>query len=341
MDVEELEVYLVVDKNLVASVQTNFVPEAVLGSTKAPKRDQPLTMSPNPRVKRKLHSMTLRSESRRASEDAPVSSSSSLSSPSSSLIADGRPITHDNPSLTEGPLFSTTDNERLPGAFNPSPSMNYASPFQFPFTLASTGNRVWATRRPASYDFPIYEEPCERRSPSPVHEDEYLGFSPQDEDKENVFSTRSDLSSSDDEPQQSPTLNQTATSHRDAFGIPLAHQISDFIESNDDNLDANVLARPERQVLRPIWVPEPEEPEEIAELYDDSITRTQIREIEEVEALYQRGDRNRARNNRHAAFRHGTPVQARTNFNTDIRRILEPQRREAHRSSLDEDEEEH
>src|SRR3954447_1513745 len=122
MDVEELEVYLVVDKNLVskqkifppthsfvvlqltsslrlctlqvASIQTNFVPEAVLRSTKAPKRDQPLNTSPNPRVKRKLHSMTLRSESRRASANAPVSSSSSLSSPSSSLIADGRPITH-------------------------------------------------------------------------------------------------------------------------------------------------------------------------------------------------------------------------------------------------------
>jgi hypothetical protein len=128
MDVEELEVHLVVDENLVsktkdippnsqlcgspadlfprlatlqvASIQTKLLPQAVPRSTKAPKRDPPLTMSPNPHVKRKLHSMTLRSESRRASEDAPVSSSSPLSSLSSSFIADGRPITRDDPSLT-------------------------------------------------------------------------------------------------------------------------------------------------------------------------------------------------------------------------------------------------
>jgi hypothetical protein len=145
--------------------------------------------------------------------------------------------------------------------------MNHTTPapVRFPSTPVSTSNRVWETRHPPSQDFHIWEGPNTGHTTSPIQQDQYSSFSPQDEDKENIFSIRSDLSSSGDEAQQSLTLNQGATNPRDAFGIPLAHQISDFVEGSNTSPTANLPVRPERQVLRPIWVPVPEDPEEPAE----------------------------------------------------------------------------
>ncbi|OQD86554.1 hypothetical protein PENANT_c007G10482 [Penicillium antarcticum] len=340
MDAEVLEVRLVIDKNRAARIQTRLVPRTVPPSTNAPKGDQLTTMSPNPRVKRKRHSMTLRSERRQSFEHDVLSSSSPLSSPpSSSVIEAGRPSTRD-PSLAGSASVHETEEPQLPETIHAPRPRAYTTPIQFPVTPASTGSRVWATRHPPSQDFLIWAEPHMAQTPSPIQEDEYMAFSPQDEDKENFFATRSDLSSSEDRAQQPHALDQSATSHRDAFGIPLAHQISDFVESNATNPQAESIIRPQRQVLHPILVPELDEPEETSALYDDSITQTQLRQIEEVEGNYQRGDQSRARNNLHAAFRYGVRVQGRTNFDTDIRRILEPQRREARRNALDEDEDE-
>ncbi|KAJ5757783.1 uncharacterized protein N7511_006477 [Penicillium nucicola] len=342
MTSRDLGVQLVIDQNRVASIQSNFVsspmlPSPVLPSTNVPNHDQPVSMSPSPRVKRKLHEMILRSDTRQASEDAILLSSSPLSSPpSSSVIEAGRPSTYE-PTLAGSHSVHETEARQPPESLRRSYRGAYSTPAQFPVTPTSNGSRVWATRHPASQDFIIWEDAHRGQTPIYIQEDEPLSFSPQDEDKENTFATRSDLSSSDEETQQSRTLSRNTASHRDAFGIPLTHPISDFVDSTRTNPEPEPVTHPRRDVLRAIWVLETEDIGETSGIYDGTVSQTQIREVEEVEAVYQRGYQSRARNNRHSAFRHGTAVQAQTNFNTDLRRIFEPQRRESRRNVPDGD----
>lgn len=188
--------------------------------------------------------------------------------------------------------------------------------------------RVWESHRPSNWDFTIYEDPPDQPSPhpSPVHQ----GFDSDEEDKENIFVTQSDISSSDDEGQTRPNLawDEASTGPRDAFGLPLNREMSDFVQPRDTPRPQRHMRRG-REVLRTIWVDVAQTTqEEENALRDGNLTDTQIREIQDIEASYQRGQISRFRSNRRQALRDDANVQAPTNFNTDIRRVLRFQRHE-------------
>ncbi|KAJ5177545.1 uncharacterized protein N7500_000244 [Penicillium coprophilum] len=216
--------------------------------------------------------------------------------------------------------------------------MSPLRPLELPSSPHSTtSSRVWETNRPSNYHFTIYEDSQGHATPnaSPLQE----GFHPQEEDKENIFVSRSDFDSSDDEGDQShPDLawSEASTGPRDAFGLPLNREMSDFVPPRNAPFSERPM-RQGREVLRTIWVDEAQAPEEDDDwLHDGSLTDTQIREIEDIEASYQRGQLSRARSNRHQALRDDAPVQASTNFHTDVRRVLRFQRHED-RSTTPED----
>ncbi|OQE44581.1 hypothetical protein PENCOP_c002G04569 [Penicillium coprophilum] len=202
---------------------------------------------------------------------------------------------------------------------------------------SATSSRVWETNRPSNYHFMIYEDSQGHATPnaSPLQE----GFHSQEEDKENTFVSRSDFDGSDDEGDQShPDLawSEASTGPRDAFGLPLNREMSDFVPPRNAPFSERPM-RQGREVLRTIWVDEAQAPEEDDDwLHDGSLTDTQIREIEDIEASYQRGQLSRARSDRHQALRDDAPVQASTNFHADVRRVLHFQRHED-RSTTPED----
>ncbi|CAI7611723.1 unnamed protein product [Penicillium glandicola] len=202
-------------------------------------------------------------------------------------------------------------------------------------------SRVWETNRPSNTNFTIYEDPAENETPKPSPLQE--GFHTEEEDKENIYLTRSDFdSSSDEEDETHPDLtwNEASIGPRDAFGLPLSREMSDFVPASDIPLPERHMRRG-REVLRTIWVDEAQAPEEDEDfLNDESLGDAQLREIEQIEASYHRGQINRADSNRHQALREDIPVQAATNFHADVRRILNFQRHEGrHPAASDDDEE--
>ncbi|KAJ5496420.1 hypothetical protein N7463_008407 [Penicillium fimorum] len=194
----------------------------------------------------------------------------------------------------------------------------------------SSSQRVWESYRPSNLNFTIYEDPPDQETPNPSPLQE--GFHPQEEDKENIFVSRSDFDSSDEEEEEEthPGLawNEASIGPRDAFGLPLNRNISDFVQPRATPFPERPM-RHGREVLRTIWVDETQVPEEDERwLHDGSLTDTQIREIGDIEASYQRGQLSRARSNHRQALRDDAPVHAPTNFHTDVRRILHFQRHE-------------
>ncbi|KAJ5807436.1 hypothetical protein N7447_010892 [Penicillium robsamsonii] len=212
-------------------------------------------------------------------------------------------------------------------------ALHVMAPLQ-PLDLPGSSNRtssqrVWESHRPSNLNFMIYEDSPDQETPNPSPLQE--GFHPLEEDKENIFVSRSDFDSSDEEEEEThPGLawNEASIGPRDAFGLPLNRDMSDFVQPRDTPFPERPM-RPGREVLQTIWVDETQVPEEDERwLHDGSLTDTQIREIEDIETSYQRGQLSRARSNRHQALRDDAPVQAPTNFHNDVRRVLHFQRRE-------------
>lgn len=179
-------------------------------------------------------------------------------------------------------------------------------------------SRVWESYRPSNLNFIIYEDPPGEETPNPSPMEQSLN--PLEEDKENIFSTQSDLESSGDEEESTmPNLawNEASTGPRDAFGLPLHRQISDFVPPQNTPLPEPPMRRG-RQVLRTLWVDQTQVRQEDNGLIDD-----QLLDLEETEAMYRRG-RARIRSNRYQV-RADTPFHPRTGFN-DVRRVLFQQR---------------
>lgn len=179
-------------------------------------------------------------------------------------------------------------------------------------------SRVWESYRPSNLNFIIYEDPPGEETPNPSLMEQSLN--PLEEDKENIFSTQSDLESSGDEEESTmPNLawNEASTGPRDAFGLPLHRQISDFVPPQNTPLPEPPMRRG-RQVLRTLWVDQTQVRQEDNGLIDD-----QLLDLEETEAMYRRG-RARIRSNRYQV-RADTPFHPRTGFN-DVRRVLFQQR---------------
>ncbi|CAG8902944.1 unnamed protein product [Penicillium egyptiacum] len=177
-------------------------------------------------------------------------------------------------------------------------------------------SRVWESHRPSSLNFTIYEDPLGKETPSPSPMEQ--GFQYLEEDKENIYLTHSDLGSSGEEEEEDtmPNLawNEASAGPRDAFGLPLNREMSDFVSPRDTPFPEPHMRRG-RQVLRTLWVDETQVRPE-----DNALSNAQIREIEETEAMYRRG-RARNRSNRYQV-REDTLAQAPTDFTYDVRRVL-------------------
>lgn len=204
-------------------------------------------------------------------------------------------------------------------------------PLELPDTPRKTtpNSRVWESHRPSNLNFTIYEDPPDQETPKPSPLQE--GFHPLEEDKENIYLTQSDLESSDEEEdtRSNLTWNEASTGPRDAFGLPLNREMSDFVQPRNNPFPERHMRRG-REVLRTIWVDETQVPEEDdGPLHDDSLTDAQVREIEQTEETYQRG-RTMPRSYRQQ-LRETSPVQDPSNFPSDVRRVLDFQPDEGRR----------
>ncbi|KAJ5442429.1 hypothetical protein N7445_005436 [Penicillium cf. griseofulvum] len=356
MEPAEVEANIDVDDDGLAPIQTNPVIPFVLPSIESGFYDDPFVTYPT-RTKRKRGSMTTTPQKCQATErNSPLPW---YKDPAHCNSGDRTPNAIDETILTYGislPFILSICSQIIGRATHPNlvstPEPEDPEDFiQFardrrshaiareiaPMDLTelpdisprtTPNTRVWGSHRPSNLNFTIYQDPPDQQTPnpSPLQED----FHAEQEDKENVFVTRSDISSSDEEEETQPNLawDEASTGPRDAFGLPLNREMSDFVQPRDTLLPERHMRRG-REVLRTIWVDVAQATEEEENwLRDGSLTDTQIREIEDIEASYQRGQISRFLSNRHQALRDDATVQAPTNFNTDIRRALHFQRHE-------------
>ncbi|KAJ5457064.1 hypothetical protein N7530_012338 [Penicillium desertorum] len=242
-----------------------------------------------------------------------------------------RASTPDDPRLAQlGPEVSDLSPRSKRQLLNLMPPLD---PEELPDPPRETNNfssRVWESYRPSNLHFTIYEDPPGQETPNPSPMEQSLN--PLEEDKENIFLTQSDLGSSGEEEESTmPNLawNEASTGPRDAFGLPLHRQMSDFVPPQDTPLPEPPMRRG-RQVLRTLWVDETQVRQE-----DNGLTDGQLQDIEQNEAIYRRG-RARIRSNRYQV-REDTPFRPRTDFN-DVRRVLF-QRREDRPATVEQNEE--
>ncbi|KAJ5355843.1 hypothetical protein N7517_010452 [Penicillium concentricum] len=345
MDRVEVEVILDMDDDGLSYIRTNPAIPFVLPSVEDNFEDDSSVSYPTG-SKRKRDTVTTPAQKRPATEPAAPTETAAALEAAAPFLPSYQGPAHRNWSRNRTPIIeeslltrvSTEEPEDLDALAIARPfgwardihGMAPLEPLELPNNSNGTNNsRVWESHRPSNLNFTIYEDPPDQETPNPSPRQE--GFHPHEEDKENIFVSRSDFDSSGEEEEEThPDLawNEASIGPRDAFGLPLNREMSEFVQPRDTPFPERPM-RHGREVLRTIWVDETQVPEEDERwLHDGSLTDTQIREIEDIEASYQRGQLSRARSNRHQALRGDAPVQAPTNFHTDVRRVLHFQRHE-------------
>ncbi|KGO68090.1 hypothetical protein PITC_053480 [Penicillium italicum] len=337
MDPADVDVSLKVDDSKVAHIQTESAVPHVLPSVEDPFDDNPATASIPTGVKRKRQIIPTRAQAHPADESVdplpwyldPAYCNSLDSSPA---IDESR-LTRLGTEELEGSVWSPPPKRLLHlGAM--APLERSELPDLPPMTTPNS--RVWESHRPSNLNFTIYEDPPDQESPrvSPLQE----GFHGIEEDKENIFLTSSDYGTSDEEEEDTRlnlAWNEASAGPRDAFGLPLNREMSDFVRPRDTPFPERHMRRG-REVLRTLWVDETQVPQEDnARLQDDILTDTQLREIEQSEEGSQRGQ-TILRPSRPPASRENAPVQAPINFDSDVRRVLDFHQPEARRAATPE-----
>ncbi|KAJ5491849.1 hypothetical protein N7453_009946 [Penicillium expansum] len=324
MDPADVDISLQVDDNRVAHIQTESALPRIRPSVEDYFDERPVTVSISTGVKRKRVTTPTRVQAPPAAESPdplpwyldPAYANSLDSSPA---IDESRLTRLGTEDLEESVWSPPPKRKLYLGAMAP------LEPSELPDLppMTNPSSRVWESHRPSGLDFTIYEDPQDQESPkvSPLQE----GFHTIEEDKENIFLTSSDYGTSDEEEENTrPNLawNEASTGPRDAFGLPLNREMSDFVRPHDTPLPKLHMRRG-REVLRTLWADETQVPEEGNDrLRDEILTDAQLREVEQTEEGFQQG-RTMLRPNRPSAIRENTPVQAPDNFDRDVRRVLD------------------
>lgn len=200
-------------------------------------------------------------------------------------------------------------------------------------------SRIWEYDPSGQQDFVIWEDPPDEEYPVPLTP---IVYSDIDEDKENTYATVSDYDSHEDEDPQDNRFDwRLRLGPRDAFGLPL--------ESTFGHVPPETAAR---GILTPRRVPTAADTnvrpavravfrgeEESDEDWDETLSNTQVREIQELTDIYVRGAENRHLHDRHAPMRDFN-AQGQANIFLEVRRITEFQRHRDRRHSGGEGDEE-
>ncbi|KAI2671602.1 hypothetical protein CBS147355_8594 [Penicillium roqueforti] len=342
MDPADVEVTIKVGDDGLAEIQTNPAIPYVLPSVEDHFDQNPFVASVSTSAKRKRHpaesidpfAVSISTGAKRKRHPAEESIA-----PSPWYLASvyGNPL-YSTPAVHESRLTRLGTEETEESEWFPPPKYQLSSgsmaplqPRELPGSPPKTNpnSRVWESHRPSSLNFTIYEDPQDQQTPSPPQQ----GFYSMEEDKENIFLTQSDLETSDEEEQDTPSnlaWNEASTGPRDAFGLPLNREMSDFVPPRNTPFTERPM-RHGREVLRTLWVDEAQVPEEDdSELHEESLTNAQVREAVQTRGSYQLG-RAMARSNLYQ-LREDTRVQAPTYFPRDVRRILDFQQPEYRRS---------
>ncbi|EKV11058.1 hypothetical protein Pdw03_7810 [Penicillium digitatum] len=324
MDPADVDVSLEVGDDKVSHIQTESALPHVLPSVEDNFDEDPGTASVSTGVKRKRVTTPTRTQAHSSAgtiDPLPWHLDSAYSnSLDSSPAIDKSRLTRLGTEELEGSVWSPPPTRQLHlGAMAP------LEPSELPGLPPNPNpsSRVWESHRPSNLNFTIYEDPQDQESPrvSPLQE----GFHTIEENKENIFLTSSDYGTSDEDEQGTrPNLswNEASAGPRDAFGLPLNHEMSDFVRPRDTPFPERHMRRG-REVLRTLWVDETQVAEEDnGRLHDNVLTDAQLREIEQIEEGFQRG-RTMFRPNRPSALRENAPFQAPANFDDDVRRVLD------------------
>lgn len=111
--------------------------------------------------------------------------------------------------------------------------------------VASRGTGVWETHRPSSQDFVIWEDTLEdQEAAEAAADDNYIDVP--DEDKENMppatseLEDEAELEHAEHDAERQPVIDwtQAGVGPRDAFGLPVNHDMALFV-NNDPNIPRN------------------------------------------------------------------------------------------------------
>lgn len=201
---------------------------------------------------------------------------------------------------------------------------------------------MWEYHAPAEPDFAIFEDAEDEESPLSLAP---LALSDIDEDKENIYATISDYESPDEQETEIERVDwaRVQAGPHDVFGLPIdspfgpaladlpvAHTRSDIEEPSPIPTATDTNVRPAMRVIL--------RDDESDEDWDDTLSTTQIRELQELSDVFARGAQQRRRHNRHFPMRDEN-VQGQANIFLQVRRVTEFQRHQnRHRFLLEEEE---
>lgn len=185
----------------------------------------------------------------------------------------------------------------------PATSPETPGPFlSLPNSPERNGLGVWAFHPPVKPDFVIWEDSQSRLSPLRLPP---MSFSDLGEDKENTYATLADYDTSDGEESTSNLVDYSRTdvSPRDIFGMPLDSQFGPPLTaitagwrvadiSNQDTIRHDIFNRSastpietiDRSNMRAVL-----RDEDIDEEWDDSLSMTQIRDLQDLRDIYAQG----------------------------------------------------
>lgn len=234
--------------------------------------------------------------------------------------------------------------ESLSEPTSPTTSPEAPGPFlSLPNTPERHGSGVWAFHNSGQPDFIIWEDSKRRLSPLRYAP---MSFSDVEEDKENTYATVSDYDTSEGEGSARNHLDWTQTnlSPRDVFGLPIGshfgplladtpggRRAGDMFSRDTNRHDIFTRSTPTPSVtnvrlnMRAVMRDEDDDEE-----WDDSLSMTQIQELQELGDIYARSLEQRAYDDRHLPMRDAN-VQGQANVFLEVRRVTEYQRRQDRR----------
>lgn len=193
-------------------------------------------------------------------------------------------------------------------------------------------SRIWEFDAEAQQDFVIWEDESDEDD---LFQLTPIPYSDLDEDKENTYATVSDYDSPEDEDPQDNHLDwRLRLGPRDAFGLPLATTFGNAIPDAPARgiLDPHAVPTVADTNVRPAVRAVFRDDEESDQEWDESLTRAQIREIQELTDIFARGVENRRLYDRHVPMRDFN-AQGQANIFLEVRRITEFQRHRDRRPS--------
>lgn len=202
---------------------------------------------------------------------------------------------------------------------------------------------MWESHGPAEPNFAIFEDAKDEEPPLSLAP---LTLPDIDEDKENLYATFSDYESPNEQETEIERVDlaRVQAGPHDVFGLPIdspfgptladlpvAHARNSIEEPSPIPTATDTNVRPAMRVML-------RDDDESDEDWDDSLSTTQIRELQELSDLFARGAEHRRRHNQHFPMRDGN-VQGQANIFLQVRRVTEFQRHQnRHRFLLEEEE---